>query len=104
MPKEFKTPQREILTISDVSKWINSEAHQDYINFLRRLNNSVKGTSTTSVEITVSENVEKIIKMLDSYEVCFVILDRYLHTYVIYLILEMARRISTRRYGCTTIW
>lgn len=69
MATEFIRPQREIHNIEDVSKWLNSEAHKKYMTFLRRLNNAIKGTSTTSNEIEVSENVGKIIKMLDEFQV-----------------------------------
>ena len=65
----FVKPQREVLDISDVSKWLKSEAHHEYMSFLRRLNDSVKGIPTTSSEIKISQNVTKAIELLDTFEV-----------------------------------
>lgn len=65
----FVKPQREVLDISDVSKWLKSEAHHEYMSFLRRLNDSVKGIPTTSSEIKISQNVTKAIELLDTFEI-----------------------------------
>ena len=64
----FIKPVRAILNISDVSVWLKSEAHNKYMQFIRRLNNSVRGVSTNS-DINISENVKKFIEMLDLFQV-----------------------------------
>uniref|UniRef100_A0A914HBC5 Serine/threonine-protein phosphatase 2A activator n=1 Tax=Globodera rostochiensis TaxID=31243 RepID=A0A914HBC5_GLORO len=61
-------PQREIMSIGDVSKWLKSEAHQKFMTFLRCLNSAVKSVSTTSINVTVGETANKIISILDILE------------------------------------
>uniref|UniRef100_A0A914M9T8 Serine/threonine-protein phosphatase 2A activator n=2 Tax=Meloidogyne incognita TaxID=6306 RepID=A0A914M9T8_MELIC len=65
---QFIKPERAILNIGDVSTWLKSEAHYKYMKFIRQLNNSVRGISTDSSDIFVSENVKKIIEMLDLFQ------------------------------------
>ena len=49
------------------------------MKFIRQLNNSVRGISTDSSDILVSENVKKIIEMLDLFQVTFLfIFSRFL--------------------------
>ncbi|KAL7071634.1 hypothetical protein ACQ4LE_009518 [Meloidogyne hapla] len=65
---QFVKPTRAILNISDVSVWLKSEAHNKYMKFIRGLNNSVRGVSTDSTDIYISENVKKIIEVLDLFQ------------------------------------
>uniref|UniRef100_A0A915NHN3 Serine/threonine-protein phosphatase 2A activator n=1 Tax=Meloidogyne floridensis TaxID=298350 RepID=A0A915NHN3_9BILA len=65
---KFIKPERAILNIGDVSTWLKSEAHYKYMKFIRQLNNSIRGISTDSSDIFVSENVKKIIEMLDLFQ------------------------------------
>uniref|UniRef100_A0A915DKT7 Serine/threonine-protein phosphatase 2A activator n=1 Tax=Ditylenchus dipsaci TaxID=166011 RepID=A0A915DKT7_9BILA len=64
----FVKPSREIMTIFDISKWYRSEAYQKYLDFVRRINDSVKGIPTTSNDIEVGECLQKIVKMLDTLD------------------------------------
>ena len=44
------------------------------MKFIRQLNNSVRGISTDSSDIFVSENVKEIIGMLDLFQVTFLLI------------------------------
>jgi hypothetical protein len=39
----FMVPKRQILTKDDLEKFLESDTYNDFISFIERLNNSVKG-------------------------------------------------------------
>jgi len=49
----FMVPKRQILTKDDLEKFLESDAYNDFIGFIERLNNSVKGL-TLSTECFIS--------------------------------------------------
>jgi hypothetical protein len=62
-------PQRKIFTVFDIGKWHKSEAYNQYLTFLRRINNAVIGIPTTSSHIVVSERAKTLIGILNTLEV-----------------------------------
>lgn len=66
--RTFVKPERKIFTAFDIDNWYKSRAYKNYIGFLRRINNAVIGVPTTSKEILASENVTKLIHLLDTFE------------------------------------
>lgn len=69
--RTFVKPERKIFTAFDIDNWYKSRAYKNYIGFLRRINNAVIGVPTTSKEILASENVTKLIHLLDTFEVWY---------------------------------
>lgn len=57
-------PKREILSVNDMLKWKTSKGYIEYINFIKNLNDSVKGTNLEETS-SLSENVVKVVKILD---------------------------------------
>jgi len=51
---EFRIPRKEILTKDDLAKFHESEAYEEFLNFIVKLNNSVKGLPL-STECHVSQ-------------------------------------------------
>ena len=64
-PDSFVVPARKILSPDDVTKWESSAAYKDLIDFILALNASVKGKKLTD-KLDLSENVEKLLTMLQS--------------------------------------
>uniref|UniRef100_A0A914DL14 Serine/threonine-protein phosphatase 2A activator n=1 Tax=Acrobeloides nanus TaxID=290746 RepID=A0A914DL14_9BILA len=65
---DFVVPKREILTVFDINKWYKSEAYCSYLNFLKRINNSVRGLPSTS-DVEISTNVQQLINVLQTLDV-----------------------------------
>ncbi|KAI6229991.1 Serine/threonine-protein phosphatase 2A activator [Aphelenchoides fujianensis] len=63
----FVAPKREIFNVFDISKWYQSEAYTDLLNFLKRLNREVRSLPTTSA-IDVGEYEQKLIDFLCELE------------------------------------
>ncbi|CAG9782784.1 unnamed protein product [Diatraea saccharalis] len=60
----FITPEKAVKTISDMAIWEKSEAYMEYTGFIVTLNEAIKG-KPLSVDCKVSENVMKIMDMLE---------------------------------------
>lgn len=63
----FIEPERFILKLGDLPKWLRSQAHRDFICFITMLNESIKGKSMKS-EYHVSEPVEKICEIIQKLD------------------------------------
>jgi len=63
----FVRPQREVLKIGEVLKWMKSDAYNEYLSFLETINDAVKG-KPMSHPITVSPAVTKILNVLDALD------------------------------------
>jgi hypothetical protein len=49
--KKYKMqPKKAISSIMDMAKWKKSKAYSDYINFIKQLNESVKGKSFDRIQ------------------------------------------------------
>ncbi|CAF0755390.1 unnamed protein product [Brachionus calyciflorus] len=59
-------PKREILSIPDTAKWKKSQAYHDLIEFIHILCESVVGTQLNDEDIQVSENVQKLLNMINT--------------------------------------
>jgi|UniRef100_A0AC35FQQ2 serine/threonine-protein phosphatase 2A activator len=62
---DFVVPKREVFAIFDMAKWYRSEAYENYINFIHRINDAVKGLQSTDNNIIVSERVKNVIAIFD---------------------------------------
>ncbi|CAI2189807.1 11024_t:CDS:2, partial [Funneliformis geosporum] len=60
----FIVPKRQILTKEDLEKFHESDAFNDFIGFIERLNNSVKGLSLIT-ECFISPTLLKMLEILD---------------------------------------
>ncbi|CAG8552068.1 2741_t:CDS:2 [Funneliformis caledonium] len=60
----FIVPKRQILTKEDLEKFHDSDAFNEFIGFIERLNNSVKGLSLTT-ECFISPTLSKMLEILD---------------------------------------
>ncbi|CAG8475567.1 8876_t:CDS:2 [Paraglomus brasilianum] len=65
LPTEFRIPRKEILTRDDLAKFHESEAYEEFLNFIVRLNNSVKGLPL-STECHVSQVVQHMLEVLNT--------------------------------------
>lgn len=63
----FLEPQRAVKSITDMAIWEKSEAYMEYTGFIATLNEAIKG-KPLSVDCKVSENVNKIMKMLEKID------------------------------------
>lgn len=63
----FVEPQKAVKSITDMTIWEKSEAYMEYTGFVATLNESIKGKPLT-VDCKVSDNVKKIINMLDKID------------------------------------
>ncbi|KAH8550337.1 Phosphotyrosyl phosphatase activator [Umbelopsis sp. PMI_123] len=61
----YTIPQKRILSKEDLEEFQSSDAYNDFIGFIERLNESVKGLKIDS-EIQVSPSVEKVLTLLES--------------------------------------
>jgi len=59
-------PKREILTPNDLAKWKNSKAYTEYINFIKNLNDSVKGSCNADDASKLSDNAKDLMNLLDT--------------------------------------
>ncbi|OQR70706.1 serine/threonine-protein phosphatase 2A activator-like [Tropilaelaps mercedesae] len=60
-------PVRQIKAPSDMPKWTNSKAYDDYVLFVLAMNKAVKGLNAKS-QIRVSDNCYKLISLLDTLD------------------------------------
>uniref|UniRef100_A0A914Z0Y9 Serine/threonine-protein phosphatase 2A activator n=1 Tax=Panagrolaimus superbus TaxID=310955 RepID=A0A914Z0Y9_9BILA len=65
---DFIVPKREVFAIFDMAKWYRSEAYDNYMNFVHRINDAVKGVQSNDSSINVSERVKKVISIFDEFE------------------------------------
>ncbi|XP_028164468.1 serine/threonine-protein phosphatase 2A activator-like isoform X1 [Ostrinia furnacalis] len=63
----FVEPEKAVKTITDMAIWEKSEAYMEYTGFIATLNEAIKG-KPLSVDCKVSENVNKVMDMLDKIE------------------------------------
>ncbi|KAJ0181354.1 hypothetical protein K1T71_003439 [Dendrolimus kikuchii] len=63
----FLEPEKAIKTITDMALWEKSEAYMEYTGFIATLNEAIKG-KPLSVDCKISENVKKILKLLDEID------------------------------------
>ncbi|KAI9307316.1 Phosphotyrosyl phosphatase activator [Cunninghamella echinulata] len=61
----YRIPVKRIITKEHLDDFLNSKAHDDYINYILRLNDSIKNTKI-SADIYVSKNVKGIIEALST--------------------------------------
>ena len=61
---QFVVPDVQVKVVSDMNKWMKSQAYHDYLGFITSLNTSVKGKSLKS-ECALSPTIEKLLKLLD---------------------------------------
>ncbi|KAF8799054.1 Phosphotyrosyl phosphatase activator [Phlegmacium glaucopus] len=62
------TPTTKIKTDGDLEHWKSMQSYRDYILFLRRLNESVIGTSLPWVPKSHSQSVDRLLVLLDTLE------------------------------------
>lgn len=60
----FTTPQRRILSNEDMEKWQSSETHEDIVQFVTELADSVVGKENSS-ECYISSNTQAVLDILD---------------------------------------
>ncbi|KOB68456.1 Serine/threonine-protein phosphatase 2A activator [Operophtera brumata] len=60
----FLEPVKAVKSITDLAIWEKSEAYMEYTGFIATLNEAIKG-KPLSVDCKVSDNVTKMLKMLD---------------------------------------
>ncbi|CAH1763471.1 14472_t:CDS:2 [Entrophospora sp. SA101] len=65
MAANFIVPKRQILTKDDLEKFKESQAHEDYISFVIRLNDSVKGLKLSD-DCVVSVFLSNVLEILDT--------------------------------------
>lgn len=63
----FLEPEKAVKTITDMAIWEKSEAYMEYTGFIATLNEAIKG-KPLSVDCKVSENLMKIMNMLDKID------------------------------------
>ncbi|CAI5797332.1 serine/threonine-protein phosphatase 2A activator [Podarcis lilfordi] len=63
----FMIPKKEINMVPDMAKWKCSQAYADYMGFILKLNESVKGKKLTC-SYKVSEPIEKLVDLLDTLD------------------------------------
>lgn len=61
----FVTPVKLVKTIDDMQKWDKSEAYFEYLGFIFAINDSIRGISNSQGSEEASENINKIIHLLD---------------------------------------
>ncbi|KAL1491420.1 hypothetical protein ABEB36_012021 [Hypothenemus hampei] len=62
----FVTPVKLVKTQDDMQKWDKSEAYFEYLGFIFAINDSIKGISNTKGSQNASENITKIVVLLDT--------------------------------------
>jgi serine/threonine-protein phosphatase 2A activator len=63
----FVEPVRAVKSITDMAIWEKSEAYMEYTGFIATLNEAIKA-KPLSVDCKISENVNKVMAMLDKIE------------------------------------
>ncbi|KAM3958297.1 serine/threonine-protein phosphatase 2A activator [Aphomia sociella] len=63
----FIQPERAVKTITDMAVWEKSEAYMEYTGFIATLNEAIK-SKPLSVDCKVSQDVTKIMKLLDKID------------------------------------
>lgn len=63
----FVEPEKAVKNITDMAVWEKSEAYMEYTGFIAVLNESVKA-KPLSVDCKISDNVAKLLTMLDKIE------------------------------------
>ncbi|XP_072935676.1 serine/threonine-protein phosphatase 2A activator-like [Epargyreus clarus] len=63
----FVEPQKAVKTITDMAIWEKSEAYMEYTGFIATLNEAIKA-KPLSVDCKVSENVTKVMNLLDKID------------------------------------
>jgi serine/threonine-protein phosphatase 2A activator len=66
--EDFVTPKREVFQIFDMAKFYRSEAYDNYMKFIHRINDAVKGVPSNDNSITESDRVRNVIAMLGELE------------------------------------
>uniref|UniRef100_A0A0N5BHD9 Serine/threonine-protein phosphatase 2A activator n=1 Tax=Strongyloides papillosus TaxID=174720 RepID=A0A0N5BHD9_STREA len=64
----FFEPKREITKVFDIGKWHHSKAYKDFMDQLKRLNNSVKRVPTDDENVTTSPNIQNALDILYKLE------------------------------------
>lgn len=62
----FVTPVKLVKTVDDMQKWDKSEAYFEYLGFIFAINDSIKGVSNSKGSEQASDNVNKLVAMLDT--------------------------------------
>ncbi|XP_057374045.1 serine/threonine-protein phosphatase 2A activator-like [Daphnia carinata] len=57
-------PKKEIFNPDDMSKWLKSEAYQEYLGFILSINEAVQGKKWSSIQV-LNDRIEKVVKLLD---------------------------------------
>ncbi|XP_059049041.1 serine/threonine-protein phosphatase 2A activator-like [Achroia grisella] len=64
---KFVAPEKAVKTIADMAVWEKSEAYMEYTGFIATLNEAIRG-KPLSVDCKISQNVTKIINLLDKID------------------------------------
>ncbi|XP_023244642.1 serine/threonine-protein phosphatase 2A activator-like [Centruroides sculpturatus] len=66
-PKDYVTPVRKIMAMSDMPKWEKSEAYSEYMGFILAMNEAVKGKKISDAKETTPA-VDGIISLLEKLQ------------------------------------
>lgn len=66
---EYVVPERQVLKVHDMNKWLKSKAYHEYIGFIQAMSEGVKGKKLTdSCKVSeTTENVNKLIQILNDW-------------------------------------